>query len=160
MKFNSVFGLVLAVAFACPAAANVVLEGNGAYNEEQWGGELGIGYSIGAGGFALTPSVGAFLYQRDNDRYFKDDNGGNSRCRDSSNGQYADDEKCDNLGAKAYGRVEATYTVPASITFGLGARISNEVRPYATAAVPLGPRIQLKGNAGPHYYAAGLRVSF
>ena len=72
----------------------------------------GIGYSVGKAGLKLTPSVGVFLYQRDNDRYYIDDKGGSELCRDSTNGRYADKEKCDDIAATAYGQVEATYTIP------------------------------------------------
>jgi len=147
---------------ASPAAAQVALEANGAYSENQWGGELGAGYSvISLNGFRLTPGAGAFLYKGDNDRYFMDSNGGNPRCRDTTNGQYANDSLCDDTAVKAYGRIEATYSFPASFTLGAGVRyMSDEFRPYGTVAFPLGPVISLKGNAGPKYYAAGLFARF
>lgn len=152
---------VLAIA-SSPAAAQVSLEANGARSEGQWGGELGLGYSIvSVGGFNLTPAVGAFIYKGDNDRYYMDDNGGNPRCRDETNGQYADTELCNDTAAKAYGRIEATYSLPAAFTFGAGVRyMSDEFRPYGTVAFPLAPRISIKGNAGPKYYAAGLQARF
>ena len=43
-------------------------------------------------------------------------------------------------------------------TVGAGVRIGDDVRPYGTVALPLLPTISVKGNAGPHYYALGLRV--
>lgn len=157
---TSAFAATLLVAVATPAAAKVVVEANGARADGHWGGELGLGYAVGFGGFKITPAVGALIYAGDNDRYFTDPNGGSSRCRDSANGQYADTDKCNNTAVKAYGRIEATYTVPASFTFGAGVRISDEVRPYGTIAFPLAPKLSLKGNAGPHYYAAGLHLGF
>ena len=64
-------------------------------------------------------------------------------------------------GARAYGRVEATYTIPASLTIGAGLRVSSaHTRPYATVAMPLLPKVRLKGNLAPKYYTAGLTVSF
>ena len=146
---------------AQPAVGQVVLEANGVNVEDLWGGELGAGYRFGAGGFSITPSLGAFLYHKDNGRYYYYDNGNrDDACRDSATGQYADEDLCNNTAVKAYGRVEATYTIPLSLTFGVGARISNEIRPYGTVAVPIAPKVELKGNAGPHYYAAGLRLKF
>ncbi|RYD25977.1 MAG: hypothetical protein EOP89_08020 [Lysobacteraceae bacterium] len=111
------------------------MEANGARAEGEWGGELGAGYSFGAAGFRLTPAAGVFLYQGDNDRYYEDNNGGNPRCRDSRDGQYARDSKCDNTAVKPYGRVEATYSIPRTATVGAGVRISDDVRPYGTVAV-------------------------
>jgi hypothetical protein len=163
MKKRIVGVIALAVAVvSTPAGAQVVLEGNGARSEGRWGGELGVGYSVvSLGGFRLTPAAGAFIYKNDNDRYYMDDNGGNPRCRDSSNGQYADSDLCNNADAKFYGRVEATYSFPSALTVGAGVRyMSDEFRPYGTVGFPLAPRISIKGNAGPHYYAAGLQARF
>lgn len=151
-------GAVTACTAVMPASAQLVLEANGARAEGEWGGELGAGYSLGAAGFRLTPAAGVFLYQGDNDRYYQDDNGGNPRCRDSRDGQYARDSKCDNTAVKPYGRVEATYSIPLTATVGAGVRISDDVRPYGTVAFPLAPTLSVKGNAGPHYFALGLRV--
>lgn len=146
-----------------PASANgFMAEANGARAHGEWGGEVGVGYSVTVAGFALRPIVGAFIYQGDNDRYYTQTfSNGQDRCRDSTNGQFAKDEKCNNLRAKAYGKIEATYTIPLFAEIGAGARFSSDkVRPYGTASVPLGPMIRLKANAGPKYYAAGLRIGF
>lgn len=63
--------------------------------------------------------------------------------------------------ASLYGRLEATYSLPASLTFGAGVRISgDDPRPYATVAMPLLPKVQVKGNVGPKYAAVGLRVGY
>jgi len=153
-----------AIAVGCvPAMANgIALEANGARAQGVWGGELGVGYSLSAGGFSLRPMVGAFVYQGDNDRYYEDTfSNGQTRCRDSETGRFAKDAKCDNTAVKAYGRIEATYSIPLVAEVGAGARFSSDkVRPYGTVAVPLAPKIRLKGNAGPKYYALGLAAGF
>ncbi len=150
----------MGVACAAPAAAQVGVEANGARADGRWGGELGIGYSIGTAGFKLTPSVGALFYAGDNDRYEKQDNGGSPRCRDTSNGQYADSDLCNNTKVKPYGRVEATYSIPLFATVGGGVRFGRDVRPYGTIALPLAPKLKVKGNAGPKYFAAGLTLGY
>ncbi|MFT3968251.1 MAG: hypothetical protein QM690_20460 [Sphingobium sp.] len=64
-------------------------------------------------------------------------------------------------GTRAYGRVEATYTLPASATIGAGVRISEErTRPYATVALPLLPKVAVKGNVWSKYYTLGLAVGY
>lgn len=64
-------------------------------------------------------------------------------------------------GTRLYGRVEATYTIPLSLTLGAGVRVSGDnVRPYATVAMPLIPMLKLKGNIGPKYYGAGLTFGY
>ena len=151
----------VAIAGAAPASAQIGAELNGARADDRWGAELGLGYSIRlAPGFRITPAAGVLLYRGDNDRYYQDPNGGNERCRDSQTGRYASDSECNNTAVKPYGRVEATYSIPLSLTFGAGVRISGEVRPYGTVAFPVAPKFQLKGNAGPNYYAAGIRFGF
>ena len=51
---------------------------------------------------------------------------------------------------RLYGRVEAAYTIPLSATIGAGARVSgDDVRPYATVAMPLIPKLRAKANIGP-----------
>ncbi len=99
------------------------------------------------------------IYTQDNGRYYLDDNGGSEACRDNTNGRYVDKERCSNTYARAYDRVEATYSVPLVATLGIGARISDEIVPYGTIAFPIAPRIQLKGNVGDGYYAGGLRLA-
>ena len=62
---------------------------------------------------------------------------------------------------KLYGRVEAAYNLPAFATIGAGVRFSGDnTRPYATIALPLIPRLKVKGNIGPKYYAAGLTLGY
>ena len=111
-------------------------------------------------GFKITPAVGVLVYAEDNGRYYFYDNGGSDACRDSTDGRYADKNLCDNTRAKAYGRIEATYSVPMFAAIGVGARVGSDVKPYGTVALPIGPKLQLKGNAGDQYYALGLRLNF
>ncbi|MBB3347764.1 hypothetical protein [Sphingomonas sp. BK069] len=151
-------GAALAL-LSAPAAAQLTAEANGARAEDHWGGELGVGYGLGAAGFKLTPMVGAFLYAGDTDRYVRDDNGSNARCRDSATGRYADDDRCDKTVVKPYAKLEATYAIPLVATLGAGLRVSEaDTTPYGTVAFTLAPLVKLKGNVGAGYYALGLRV--
>jgi hypothetical protein len=62
---------------------------------------------------------------------------------------------------RAYGRIEAAYQIPAVAKIGAGVRISGDhTRPYGTVALPLLPKLALKGNAGPKYYALGLTLGY
>lgn len=66
-----------------------------------------------------------------------------------------------NNHTRLYGRVEAAYSVPAFAKVGLGVRISGDhTRPYGTIAFPLIPKLAVKGNVGPKYYAIGLTVGY
>lgn len=121
----------LALAFLAPAAAHA----------EGLGAELGYGRADGhwgteiGAGYALdvagfSLTPGAGVYLRDGD-------------------------------AKLYGRVEATYALPAFATIGAGVRFSGDnTRPYATIAMPLVPKLKVKGNVGPKYYAVGLTLGY
>ncbi|ANI78270.1 hypothetical protein [Sphingobium sp. EP60837] len=63
--------------------------------------------------------------------------------------------------AELYGRVEATYSLPAFATIGAGVRFSGDnTRPYATIAMPIIPKLRVKGNVGPKYYAMGLTLGY
>lgn len=146
---------------SAPASAQIGLEANGARADGRWGGEIGIGYSIPiVAGLKVVPAGGVLVYAEDNGRYYRDDNGGNERCRDGNTGRYADSGLCDNTAVRAYGRVEALYSLPLVATFGAGVRFGDEVKPYGTVALPITPRLQLKGNVGDEYYAIGLRLGF
>lgn len=64
-------------------------------------------------------------------------------------------------GTAIYGRVEAAYQIPLSLRIGAGVRFSGEeARPYATVAMPILPKIAIKGNAGPKYVSIGLTVGY
>jgi hypothetical protein len=146
-------------AIASPAAAQVSVEANVAKSEGRWGGELGAGYSIiSIEGFRVTPSVGVFIFDGQRDGFSEDSN---DRCVGPT-GQPGDSELCDSTATKIYGRAEATYTLPlAGITAGFGGRLmSGEFRPYGTVALPILPLLNVKGNVGPKYVAAGLNARF
>jgi len=60
---------------------------------------------------------------------------------------------------RLYVKGEATVTIPALLEIGAGARfISDHLRAYGTASVPLGPLLRLKGNLGDGYGAVGLSL--
>lgn len=62
--------------------------------------------------------------------------------------------------SKIYGRVEAAYTLPASLTVGVGLRIENEARPYGTVSIPVLPKVAIRGNLGAHYGAIGIKIGY
>lgn len=144
------------------AAKGIVIEAAGANAQDRWGGEIGLGYNLSMGGFSLRPIVGAFVYKGDNDRYYEDTfSNGQTRCRDSETGHFAKNSECDNTAVKPYGKVELTYSIPMFAEVGGGARFSSDkVRPYGIVAVPLAPKVRVKGNAGPEYFAVGLMAGF
>ncbi|HEU4961811.1 MAG TPA: hypothetical protein VFT56_15580 [Sphingomonas sp.] len=60
-----------------------------------------------------------------------------------------------------YGRLEAAYQIPLSVKVGAGLRITGDhARPYGTIAYPLLPKLKVKGNLGPKYYAVGLALGY
>ncbi|MBO9723004.1 MAG: hypothetical protein J7530_01380 [Novosphingobium sp.] len=164
MKFRPSTALVLVAvpaalcAAAAPAAAQVTAEANVARAEGDWGGELAVGVPvISDGGFSITPGAGVFFHHRDHPGYFNQD----SQCFSKSSGDRVSDGKCDNSGTKFFGKVEAMYRLPTALGFGIGARlIGGDVRAYGTVSMPLLPRIDVKGNFGDHYLAAGLQARF
>jgi hypothetical protein len=125
------------------------------------GAELGLGYRFALGGLRITPIVGAFIYQGENDRYrLEEFSNGNEACRDLTNGRFADKENCDNSAVQAYGKVEAVYRVADRVEIGAGYRFSEEGAPYGTVAVALSPGILLKLNGGADYVGGGVSFGF
>lgn len=143
---------------ASPAAAQVVAEAGVARSEGDWGGELAAGMPVVSdGGFSITPGVGAFFHHRDHPGYDEVD----GQCINTGTGDEVSGGKCDNSGTRVFGKVEATYRLPMSLAVGIGARfISGDFRAYGTVAMPLAPRIDIKGNLGDHYVAAGIQARF
>lgn len=158
MKFRFIALAALpAVIAASPAAAQVTAEADVARAEGDWGGELSAGVPvIEDGGFSITPGAGVFFHHRDHPGYDKVD----GQCFNQS-GDQVSDGKCDNSGTKIFGKVEATYRLPMSLALGVGARfISGDLRAYGTVSMPVLPHIDVKGNFGDHYLAAGLQARF
>ncbi|WP_237449483.1 hypothetical protein [Novosphingobium silvae] len=155
LAFCAAFG---ALAAAHPASAGVRAEANVARSEGDWGGELALGVPvIEDGGFSITPAVGAFFHKRDHDGYYED----GSQCFRRSDDAPVSGGKCDDSGTKIFGKVEATYRLPMSLAFGVGARlIGDDLRPYGTAAMPILPMVDGKVNVGDRYLAAGLQARF
>ncbi|WP_395393456.1 hypothetical protein WBP07_00545 [Novosphingobium sp. BL-8A] len=160
MKFAFAALAVLAGAAAsAPAMASVVTaEANVARSEGDWGGELAVGVPvIQDGGFAITPGVGLFFHDRDHPGYYHD----NGDCFSKQSGNQVSGGKCDDSGTKIFAKVEATYRLPMALAVGVGARLTGDnLRPYGTVSMPVFPHIDVKGNLGDHYVAAGLQARF
>lgn len=147
------------LAASTPAMADVVTaEANIARSEGDWGGELAVGVPVVQdGGFAITPGAGLFFHDRDHPGYYHD----SGSCFAKSSGNQVSGGKCDDSGTKVFAKVEATYRLPMSFALGVGARlIGDNVRPYGTVSMPVFPHIDVKGNVGDRYVAAGLQARF
>ena len=141
---------------ASPAFAQdgLGLEAGVAELRETTGAELGVGYRFALGPVRLTPTLGGFIYQADNDRYYRDSSV--DRCRDRTNGQFARDERCNDAAVEAYGRLEATLRY-RSVEFGAGYRLDEEDgNPYGTLSFDVSPRVAVKLNGGSDYLGLGL----
>ncbi len=118
-------------------AADFAAEVNGAKAGGVWGGEAGVSYrlnleAMGLAGFHITPTAGAFV------------------------------NKDNKTEIDAYGRLEASFSV-AGFEVGAGGRydsLTEKLRPYATARVPLLPWFDIKANAGKDYYALGVVFNY
>jgi hypothetical protein len=143
------------------------IEANGAQVDDVTGGELGIGYRVSIWRVNITPYIGGFIHGEDNDRYREETfRNGNTVCRDTTNGQFADDENCDNLAVDIYGKLEATVTAinfgsSGGIDIGGGVRFSeDQTTPYAALAVNFTSTISVRGNVGKDFWAAGVHLAF
>ncbi len=159
--FLSAVALAALLSAGSANAHSWAIELNAAKVDDLKGAELGLGYNWTAGGFRLTPVVGALIYKGDNDRYSNQTlSNGNTVCRDHSNGQFAKKENCDNTAAKAYGKVEAAYRFGKTFELGGGVRVSDQTTPYGTVAAYFSDQLAVKGFAGKDYYGAGLALTF
>lgn len=143
---------------ASAQSGSLMLEANGAEVSDVTGAELGIGWRFNAGNFHVTPAVGGFIYQGDNDRYQMYDQVNGARCRDTTNGQYAKEELCDNTAVDAYGRIEATLHW-RNVEFGAGYRVADiDSAPYGTVAFRVANGVAIKGNFGSDYIGVGVAL--
>jgi hypothetical protein len=158
----AIIATTAALLLASPAAAqNWVLEGNIARSEGLTGGEIGLGYDFTYRWLRLTPIAGAFVYKGDNDRYDRQTvSGGNEICRDTTNGQFAAKEKCNNIAAKAYGKLEGAVRLGSMLEVGGGVRVSDETQPYGLVALRTQEQFAVQAAVGKDYYAIGLRLRF
>lgn len=154
----AVIGTCLFGGHASAQSSSLMLEANVAEVADLTGGELGIGWRFNARNFHLTPAVGGFIYQGDNDRYQMYDQSNGARCRDTTNGQYAKKELCDSTAVEAYGRLEATVHW-RSVEFGAGYRVSDsDSAPYGVIAFKVSDNVAIKGNFGSDYIGAGIAL--
>lgn len=143
-------------------SGRVYAEANLARVTEVEGIELGLGYRFAAGGFRLTPIVGAFVTTGEDDGRYREEtfNNGNTVCRDTANGQFSDKENCGaNYHTAAYGKVEAAWHFTNGLELGAGARLSeDDTKPYAVIAY--GTAWGLRAAVGDDYYALGVAYGF
>lgn len=84
---------------------------------------------------------------------------GQSRCRDSRNGQFVDDAEC-GPDIDYRGAAEAQFLLADRFWFGGGAVIGEGASPFATAGVTLTKNFGLYARIGDEYAAAQLRLVF
>ncbi|HYG27572.1 MAG TPA: hypothetical protein VD906_11755 [Caulobacteraceae bacterium] len=147
---------------ASAAQAGIHAEANAASVTEVGGVELGVGYRFAAGKVRVTPIVGLFVTTGEDDGRYREEtfSNGNTVCRDTSNGQFADDVNCAaNYDTAAYGKLEAAWRFTDSFELGAGARLTeDEAKPYAVLG--FGSTWGVKAAVGDDYYALGVAFGF
>lgn len=157
--------ILLAFTFCAPATAakagSLFGELSFAEADDITGAELGLGYGLGLGPITLTPVVGALLYDGGSGPYREETfSNGQTVCRDTRNGRFADEENCNDVAAKIYGKLEATFDVGDVLEVGGGVRVSSHTSPYGTIGFGIGPVASVKGSVGKDYYAIGFSARF
>lgn len=136
------------------SSSGLTLEAGYAEAFEVQGAEVGAGWRMSAGPLHFTPTIGAFIYQSDNDRYYMD--ASVDRCRDRTNGRFARDVQCNDAAVAAFGRLEATASF-RNLEAGVGYRIAEEDSvAYGTISAKVGEAWVLKANAGQDYVGFGV----
>ena len=159
---KTLVGLALTVAlfpFSTAIAATPFVELSAAKVQETSGAELGMGTKLTAGSFALKPQLVAFGYHGDTPGYRTDTmRNGQTRCRNTSTGYFANDTNCIATKVAAALKLELTYAVGTWGEIGVGARVAKQSTPYVTVSTTLSPTMSLKVSGGRDY--AGLGVVF
>ena len=166
MKFNKIMPLaVLTIAFVLGAtsahAENWQANLNLAKVGEVTGSEVELGYDFGNERFRLTPIVGAFIYKNDDDRYYNDSfSNGQSRCRDSSNGQFADSSYCA-PDVQAFAKFEGAVHIGKSWEVGAGVRVAEQdTTPYVLVGAQFSNNGRFKLFGGKDYAGVGIGLRF
>lgn len=158
LKSKAAIAAVLLLAPVTAAnAQGIGGEINIARAQGETGAELGVGYQFNLGPIAIRPIVGGFVHQAEG--FSRDTfSNGQSRCRDESNGRFAEDGSC--VDVDWYAKAEAAFAT-GPIEIGGGARFSDEkTRPYGLIAFNLSSSLKLQGSAGDSFFAAGVRLGF
>ncbi|MFT6661347.1 MAG: hypothetical protein ACJA0K_001339 [Maricaulis maris] len=128
-----------------------------AHAGEITGSEVGVGARYAVSDIRLTGIVGGFIYPNSDDRYRSETfNNGNTICRDTSNGQFADESRCA-ADVSAYGKLELSYAFTDRFEGGLGGRFGEDgSSPYGTLAYRWPSGWAVYGAAGSEYASAGI----
>lgn len=153
--------LFLGVSSAAHAQSGFGVEANVANDNEVWGGEFGVGYTIEAGPVRIRPGAGVFIFHDEDSRYQSETfSNGQTVCRDTTNGQFADDIHCA-AALRPYGRLEATVVLGEAVELGGGGRVTEDgVTPYGTVGVVVSRAATIRGYAGESYFAGGIALRF
>ena len=125
------------------------------------GAEIQLGYrkQFSAFGVNILPLTGIW-YQKDDSRYREETfSNGNTVCRDRTNGQFADDEKC---GASfSYAFIASTdYALSEAMAIGAGVRIGKDSDAFLSARIKVGQSLSLLVQGGGKYVSASLALGF
>lgn len=125
------------------------------------GFEVQLGYRkiVGDVGFNIIPLSGIW-YKNDNSKYREETFGnGSTVCRDKSNGQFADTEKCGpSFGYAAI--FAADYSVSEKFKVGLGLRVGKDTDPFATLRYAITEKVSLQVSAGGKYSTFGIAMGY
>lgn len=121
------------------------------------GAELGVGARYAVSGLRLTGLVGGFVHANQDDRYRSETfANGNTVCRDTASGRFADDANCAPQVA-AYGKLEASWLFENGFEIGAGARFSEEATsPYGTLGYAWPNGLAAYAAGGEDYVGLGL----
>jgi hypothetical protein len=158
--------LLSSVSLAQTAPQNVesrngaILELNAARVGDRTGAELGVGYAFRSSRFELVPSVGAFIFPNEDDRFTSQTfNNGQTVCRDLSNGQFSDDVNC-GPDVGAFGKIELNFLATDRFSLGVGGYVGDQSNAFGRLAYRFSDKVSIQGMGGGGYIAIGLRAGF
>lgn len=129
---------------------------------ETKGVEVEIGYrkTFAAAALNIMPFTG-ILYSDPDTRYREETfSNGTTVCRDTSNGQFSDKDKC-SKNSFAYAFIASVdYPVNDKLALGAGVRVADEADLFVTFRASLTGRTTLHAKAGGQYVSAGFAYGF
>jgi hypothetical protein len=135
---------------------------NYATRDDIKGAEVQFGYQKTFTSWRLNIiPVSGILYRKDDSRYREETfSNGQTVCRDTTNGQFADDDKC-NQTRFDYGFIGgADFLVTDRFNLGAGIRIGKETDIFAMAGYRVWEHVSVQLKAGADYRSIGLSMQF
>jgi hypothetical protein len=124
--------------------------------------ELGYRKSYNSWAVNIMPLTGILSFGSNTDSTYREEtfDNGTTVCRDHSNGQFANKEKCNNIDFDYAAILSADYSLTEMFALGAGVRVGNNVDAFGTLRAKLSDIIAVQVNGSPKYFSANVLFDF